>query len=55
METKKKLLFLGFSYHEKTGSADFMIKLLGRQFSIEFFRDTAESERLKAYLSAQGV
>ena len=32
METKKKLLFLGFSYHEKTGSADFMIKLLGRQF-----------------------
>lgn len=28
---KKRLLFLGFSYHEKTGSADFMIDLLSER------------------------
>ncbi len=33
----------------------FLHKLLGRQFSIEFFRDAAERERLRDYLHAQGV
>ncbi len=31
---KKRLLFLGFCFHQKTGSADFMVKLLSEHFEI---------------------
>ena len=32
---KKRLLFIGFSFHEKTKSADFMIELLNDQFEVQ--------------------